>query len=221
MPLTVTIKPAGLTVTCTRGTSLLEVMREAGIPLQSSCGGNGTCGRCRIRILSGTIHPPSTEEIKHIPDTDLSDGYRLACQVRVAGDTTVDIPPPSLITQLTMPLRVMDSAVPLDPAVHDFPIEGTERGIPHDAQAIWRCIYRDLMQRHHLDIPEPDAAVLASLPDALRKTEGSLRISIRAREAISIRQADSTPCGLAIDLGTTTIAGYPAVVYDFTAGTTI
>ncbi len=63
MPLTVTIKPAGLTVACTRGTSLLEVIRRAGIPLLSSCGGNGTCGRNDDDML----HSPGGERSDRRP----------------------------------------------------------------------------------------------------------------------------------------------------------
>ena len=208
MPLTVTIKPAGLSVTCKKGTSLAEVAREAGIPLLSSCGGNGICGRCRVRILSGSIHLPSAEEIKHIPDADLSDGYRLACQVRIAGDTTVDIPSLSLFFQPTIPLQGMKIELPpIEASVHDYIVE-TAGANPHDAQALWKSLATELRQRHDQDAIAIDATVLASLPDAFRAGAERLRISIRTREAISIRQADSTPYGLAVDLGTTTIAGY-------------
>ncbi len=208
MPLTVTIKPAGLTVACTRGTSLLEVIRRAGIPLLSSCGGNGTCGRCRVRILSGSIHQPSAEEIKHIPDADLSDGYRLACQVRIAGDTTVDIPSLPLFFQPTNPLQGMKIELPpIEVSVHDYIVETAGANL-HDAQVLWKRLATELRQRHDQDAIAIDAAVLASLPDAFREGAGRVRISLRGKEVISIRPADSTPCGLAVDLGTTTIAGY-------------
>ena len=208
MPLTVTIKPAGLTVACTRGASLLEVIRRAGIPLLSSCGGNGTCGCCRIRILSGSIHLPSAEEIKHIPDADLSDGYRLACQVRIEGDTTVDISSLSLFFQPTIPLQGMKIELPpIEASVHDYIVE-TAGANSHDAQALWKSLATELRQRHDQDAIAIDAAVLASLPDHFRTGAGRVRISLRGKEAISIRPADMTPCGLAIDLGTTTMAGY-------------
>ena len=208
MSCTVTFKPAGLSITCKKGTSLVEVARRAGILLQSSCGGNGTCGRCRVRILSGTIHQPSSEEIKHIPDTDLSDGYRLACQVRVAGDTTVDIPSLSFFFQPTIPLQGMKIELPpIEASVHDYIVETVGANL-HDVQALWKRLATQLRQRHDQDAISIDAAVLASLPDAFRTGAERLRVSIRAREATSIRRADSTPCGLAIDLGTTTIAGY-------------
>src|SRR5512139_1186439 len=99
MSCTVTFKPASLTVACEKGTPLIEAARRAGIPLQSSCGGSGTCGRCRIRILSGRTQPPSAEEIKQLPAADVADGYRLACQACIAGDTTVDIPSSSIVSQ--------------------------------------------------------------------------------------------------------------------------
>lgn len=208
MSCTVELKPSGLTVSCTRGTLLIEAIRQAGITLQSTCGGNGRCGRCRIRILSGCTQPPSAEEIKQLPAADVADGYRLACQVRIARDTTVDIPSSSIVSQHTIPLHGMMIALPpIEASVHDFTVKAAGAAL-HDPQALWRRLAAELKQRHDQDAVAPDAAVLASLPEAFRAGAGRLRVSLREREAVSIRQADSTPHGLAIDLGTTTIGGY-------------
>jgi uncharacterized 2Fe-2S/4Fe-4S cluster protein (DUF4445 family) len=208
MSCTVTFKPAGLPVTCARNTPLIEVIRQAGISLQSICGGIGACGRCRVRILLGNIQSPNAEERKHLTASDLADGYRLACQVRIAGDTTVDIPFPSLTFLQTIPLPDMQIALPpLEVSVHDYIVETAGANL-HDAQALWKSLATQLIQRHDQDAIAIDAAVLASLPDAFRAGAERLRISLRGKEAISIRPADRTPCGLAIDLGTTTMAGY-------------
>lgn len=207
MPCTVEFKPSGLTVVCEKDTLLIEVARQAGMPLQSICGGIGACGRCRVRILSGITQPPTPEEIDHLSDADLSDGYRLACQFPVLEDTALEIPFPSPGEQLTTPLTGMAPAMPLEAPVHDCIVE-TADATPDDTQAQWNNLTSELRQKHNQDVTAIDTAVLASLPETIRTGAGRLRISLREREAVSIRQADRTPYGLAIDLGTTTMAGY-------------
>lgn len=208
MPSTVTFTPAGLTVICEEGTPLIEAARRAGLLLHSSCGGNGTCGRCRVRICSGDMQSPTAEERKQLTAADLDDGYRLACQVRVAGDTAVDIPFPSLTFLQTIPLPDLQIDLPpIEASVQDCTVETSDAHLD-DAPALWNALSAELRQRHDQDDVAPDDAALISLPDQLRAGAGKVRISLRGKEAISIRPADRTPCGLAIDLGTTTLAGY-------------
>jgi len=70
--------------------SLFETMSDAGYPLPSSCGGGGTCGLCRVRIEPAVRI--STVDRHRIPESELNQGYRLACQYRIAGDATVVLP---------------------------------------------------------------------------------------------------------------------------------
>jgi uncharacterized 2Fe-2S/4Fe-4S cluster protein (DUF4445 family) len=208
MPCTVTFTPAGLTVICEEGTPLIEAARRAGMLLHYSCGGNGTCGSCRVRICSGDMQSPNAEERQQLTAADLADGYRLACQVRIAGDTTVDIPFPARTFLQTIPFPdVQIDLLPIEASVHDCAVE-TSYAHLDDAPALWKALSTELRQRHDQDDVAPDDAALISLPDQLRAGSGRVRISLRGKEAISIRPADRTPCGLAIDLGTTTIAGY-------------
>lgn len=208
MPCTVTFTPAGLTVICQEGTPLIEAARRAGMMLHSSCGGNGTCGRCRVRIRSGDMQSPTAEEQQQLAAADLADGYRLACQVRIAGDTAVGIPFPSRTFLQTFPLPDLQLDLPpIEASVHDCAVETSDAHLD-DAPSLWKALSAELRQRHEQDDIAPDAASLISLPEQLRAGAGMVRISLRGKEAISIRPADRSPCGLAIDLGTTTIAGY-------------
>ena len=207
MSYTVEFKPSGLTVVCMHGTPLLEAIRQAGIALQSACGSTGRCGRCRIKIFSGPTPPPSTEEIMQLADPDLANGYRLACQFRVVGDTIVEIPSTSLIHKLEMTLKDVEFAVPLEPSVHDFLVE-VEAFDRHNSQALWNDMVRELSHTHHQAIESIDTMALGNLPQVIGDNKGRVRISVRAHEVIAVRQPDKTPYGLAIDLGTTTMAGY-------------
>ncbi len=186
----------------------MDAARRAGMLLHASCGGNGACGRCRVRIRSGAMQSPTAEERQQLTAADLADGYRLACQARIAGNVTAEIPFPSRAFLQTFPLPDLRIDLPpIEASVHDCAV-----GLPDtqldDAPALWQALSAELRQRHDQDDVAPDAAAMISLPEQLRAGAGRARISLRGKEAISIRRTDSPPCGLAIDLGTTTMAGY-------------
>ena len=71
------------------GDKVLAVARQAGVAIDAPCAGNGTCGKCRVKLLEGEMDsPPSL----HLPEEAYADGWRLACESRVTGDVTVLVP---------------------------------------------------------------------------------------------------------------------------------
>jgi Na+-transporting NADH:ubiquinone oxidoreductase subunit F len=74
------------------GQSLLALLGHAGVYLPSGCGGQGTCGACRVRVTSD-VGPPLPTESVHIGRGDARRGWRLACQVKVKEDLSVELPP--------------------------------------------------------------------------------------------------------------------------------
>lgn len=90
--------PNDRTITVSRGTSILEASREAGIPHASVCGGRGRCSTCRVRIIEGGDHlpPPSEQEIRVLRRVNAGANVRLACQTRPSHDLSlVPLLPPS------------------------------------------------------------------------------------------------------------------------------
>lgn len=71
------------------GDNILNLAIKAGIAIDAPCSGNGTCGKCRVRIISGTVDVDSNS---HLSDEDYDDGWRLACQSHVAGDAILLVP---------------------------------------------------------------------------------------------------------------------------------
>ena len=71
------------------GERIMDIARNSGIYIDAPCSGNGTCGKCRVQILSGDAesHPS-----RHITDEDYAAGWRLACETRVIEDVTVLVP---------------------------------------------------------------------------------------------------------------------------------
>ena len=92
----ITLQPSGRSVFVPPGTKLIEAAGRAGININTPCGGQGICGKCRIQITSGTQEPPYQPEKAVFNPEDLEHGWRLACQTSVLGDMTVYIPEDSL-----------------------------------------------------------------------------------------------------------------------------
>ena len=71
------------------GANLLELAQQAGVAIDAPCSGNGTCGKCRVRIMSGSVESKQT---MHITDDEWEDNWRLACQSTVSGDASIWVP---------------------------------------------------------------------------------------------------------------------------------
>lgn len=73
------------------GALLLDTLKNAGILIQAGCSGNGTCGRCLVRILSGTANQPTATEHRRLTPEQLHQQLRLACQVRLQQDLSIQV----------------------------------------------------------------------------------------------------------------------------------
>jgi len=88
-----TLHPSGKILEVDEETSLLERLRSEEIYVRSSCGGSGSCSDCMIKILSGenSLSPPPFEEIQLLGNVFHLTKERLACQLKISGDVTIDI----------------------------------------------------------------------------------------------------------------------------------
>ncbi|MFP4546133.1 MAG: 2Fe-2S iron-sulfur cluster-binding protein, partial [Methanomassiliicoccales archaeon] len=84
----VTFFPKNVTVEVEKGTTILDAAFEAGVSIDSVCGGKGTCGRCKV-IVDGAVSSPETELID---EGEWENGYRLACQTEIMSDAIVFVP---------------------------------------------------------------------------------------------------------------------------------
>lgn len=92
MPYTIQFLPSQRSLDVeTEGMTLLEVTREAGLPIASACGENGTCARCGLLILEGaeSLDPESEREARIKERNRIAPEQRLACRVRPRGNLTV------------------------------------------------------------------------------------------------------------------------------------
>jgi uncharacterized 2Fe-2S/4Fe-4S cluster protein (DUF4445 family) len=86
----VTYLPSGKTARVPEGTTLFNAAHWAGLPIESTCGGRGTCGKCGVQVIEGHAEL-SLADHRHLGDK-LDDGWRLSCQCPITGPMTVDVP---------------------------------------------------------------------------------------------------------------------------------
>lgn len=86
----VTYQPSGKTVRVPEGTTLFNAAHWAGLPIESTCGGRGTCGKCGVKVLSGHIER-TLADYRHLGER-LDEGWRLSCQAEITEDTECEVP---------------------------------------------------------------------------------------------------------------------------------
>ncbi len=116
-------EPVGRRGQCTAKQSLLECAHQLGIELVSLCGGKGTCGRCKVQVLSGKATKPTAVEREVLLSSQLEQGCRLACQVRPQGNCKVHIPPESLTAPQRTQVEGLAVNIRPDPAVISCNVE--------------------------------------------------------------------------------------------------
>jgi uncharacterized 2Fe-2S/4Fe-4S cluster protein (DUF4445 family) len=215
---TVTFRPDATQVEVPNGTTLLEAAKAGGVFINSLCGGEGVCGRCRVIVREGRTDGASTASFSH---DDVVAGYVLACEARVAGDVTVEVPPE---TRLSGAPEYVESEAPLltdvtgryrtefrlQPLVRKTLVELPRPSLENNVS--------DLQRLHHaLRGCTPAAGcqmglkVIQRLPRVLRRADWKVTAVTASRgplaEIVDVEPGDTTRRNLcvAIDIGTTTV----------------
>ena len=76
-------------IECNAGDNLLELARRANVAIDAPCSGNGSCGKCRVKLIEGEL---DTIPSRHISDEEYNAGWRLSCNCKVISDCTVFVP---------------------------------------------------------------------------------------------------------------------------------
>ncbi len=200
-------EPIGRRGECEAGQSILEAARRLGVDLVNLCGGAGTCGRCRVQVLEGRLSARTEGELQHLTRDELDRGYRLACEARPLEDCKVHVPPESLTAPQRTQVEGLEVAVEPDPAVLAFSVELSPPGL-EDLRADLDRLIDALRQEHAVSCRAIDVAALRGLSAGLRSWDWRVKASVRAGEIVAVGPAKGCRFGLAVDLGTTKIAGY-------------
>jgi uncharacterized 2Fe-2S/4Fe-4S cluster protein (DUF4445 family) len=208
-PLTVYVdfEPVGRRGECPSGHSLLDCAHRLGVDLVSLCGGAGSCGRCIVQIVDGEVSQPTPGEGDYLSPEELSEGYRLACQVIPQGACRVRIPPASLTAPQRTQVEGEEITVIPEPSVSTCLLQLPAPSL-EDLHADAERLVEALVEQHGITAPNVDLTALRDLSPRLRSEGWQVRVTVRDREVVAVFPPGARPLGLAVDLGTTKIAAY-------------
>jgi uncharacterized 2Fe-2S/4Fe-4S cluster protein (DUF4445 family) len=209
---TVTFQPSGRREPAAHGRSLLEVARALGVEIESVCGGKGTCGKCRVHVELATdgVSAPTEAESRILTAEAIAAGTRLACQTLVAGSIQVFVPEESRRTAQVVRKEAGERTVPLDPAIRRYHVI-LEAPTLADPEADTERLLAALEAQHGLTGLAVDLEILQTLPDIARRANWDLMATVwRGERVVDVRSVEDhrRVLGLALDVGTTTIAAY-------------
>ena len=225
---------APVTATAAPGETLLETARAANVAIDAPCSGNGSCGKCRVKLLEGTVEGLQTS---HITDEDYAAGWRLSCASKVNSDVTVMVPDIASAYQSRM--KTADLSTGEEVAIFTR--------LEEDLKAAGVDFSNDFVET---EVTMEEPTLEDTMPDTERLTmalEGALgcdkvclsyptvhKLARVLRQsgfhvavagtlkdgvfhAMDVRNANEPQpmCGLAIDIGTTTVS---AVITDLKTG---
>ncbi|PIE09309.1 MAG: drug:proton antiporter [Rhodobacterales bacterium] len=223
----VVFTPSGKRGRFALGTPVLTAARQLGVDLDSVCGGRGICSKCQVAPSYGafpkhgvTVAPDALSGVNTVEERydrirGLADGRRLGCQATIQGDVVIDVPPESQVHRQVVRKSASAREMVMDPAVRAVLVQVEEPDMhePSGDLERLRSALRDQWEIETGDIPLP---VLTRLQPALRKGDWQVTVVLhRAHEGAAHSILDVYPgfdegglYGLAIDLGSTTIAAH-------------
>ena len=224
-----------VTVECNLGDNLLELAKRANVAIDAPCSGNGSCGKCRVKLLEGELE---TIPSRHISEEEFSQGWRLSCNCKVASDATVLVPDIASAYQSRM--KTADLSSPEELAIFEEAKANMESGgldfvnsclavqlemAPPAEEDTMPDIERlEWALKENLGVDDPTVkvpyTVMVKLASTLR--ENDFRVCVKGRlegdlfTCMDICPYDDTVIvGCAIDIGTTTVT---MVLADLTSG---
>jgi uncharacterized 2Fe-2S/4Fe-4S cluster protein (DUF4445 family) len=201
--------PDGAEVRVPSGTPVFDAASWNGIAIDSTCGGHGTCKKCKVRVLSGEV-PVSSVDPRAFTTEELREGWRLACRASARSDLVIEVPP--LQTRPKAALVGVGRHVILRPSVVKRHLVLEEPTLEDQRPDLQRVL-------DGLDDLEPYASLelLRELGSTLRSAHFDVTAVVCDQELIALEPGDTTQRRFAIayDLGTTTVV---ATLLDLESG---
>ncbi|HUS89665.1 MAG TPA: 2Fe-2S iron-sulfur cluster-binding protein, partial [Desulfosporosinus sp.] len=187
-PFQIKFMPENRIIEADYGTSLLKAAARAEIYIKSGCGGKGTCGACKVVVLSGE---PLVTGTGNLTSEQISAGVRLACQTMIQGDLTIEVPPESRLQEHQVLMGDVHKGI-LQESGHDLlekfghhPL-ATKQRISLSAPTLtantsdWARLHMELRRvlkagDKPIHIP---LSILKHLPEALRKANWDVSVTL-------------------------------------------
>ncbi|OGP63208.1 MAG: ferredoxin [Deltaproteobacteria bacterium RBG_13_49_15] len=218
----VIFQPSGRRGEVLKGVNVIEASRLLGVDIEALCGEKKVCGKCKVRIEEGRFEKYGIEskrthvspwlekeESKFISPKEKESGYRLACVSQIKGDVLVFVPEESRAGKQVVSKAARDIHIEHNPAVKIYYIEVDPPAFEEPTGDFER-VCRGLEREFGLTDLAVDIFALRELPTALRDGKWSVTVSVwNDKEIIRFRPGKAEHSyGLAIDIGTTTVAAY-------------
>jgi uncharacterized 2Fe-2S/4Fe-4S cluster protein (DUF4445 family) len=213
----VNFEPIGRRGECRAGDSLLACARKLGVDLISLCSGKGTCRTCKVKVIDGAVSEVTAIERETFSPQELASGWRLACQTYAAGNVRVSVPTESMTTPQRTQVEGLEITVPPEPVVTAYRVKLAAPSLS-DLRGDSERLLATLNQQYQLACETIDIDVLRQISPQLRSWEWQCQATVCDNEVVAIGPVPSRNLGLAIDLGTTQIAGY---LVDLSQGRTV
>jgi len=232
--------PEGRTVTIQKGMTLLEAASRAGIYINSICGGDGVCGKCKLIVREGSV---SAEPTNLLTREEIQRSIVIACQTRVNSDVEVELPLETRLEEaqiLTESHRKKKFIGLFSPVEEVEGLEKLEKGISfshsplstkifleippptlNDSISDLQRIYREIRKHKKLDALHTGLPNIKKLGSLLRRAGWKVTVTLGTRDQITeilqFEEGDTSRSnyGIAIDVGTTTVV---AALLDLNTG---
>ncbi|AUC55322.1 drug:proton antiporter [Sagittula sp. P11] len=209
------------------GTPVLTAARQLGVDLDSVCGGRGICSKCQItpsygdfskhgvHVAQDALSEWNSVEERYDRVRGLKTGRRLGCQATVQSDVVIDVPPESQVHRQVVRKAAADRVIEMDPATRLFYVEVAEPDM-HDPTGDQQRLAKALSEQWEIADLEVDPKILPVLQKVLRKGDWKVTVALHRTHAEARPRLialwpglhEAGIFGLAIDLGSTTIAAH-------------
>ncbi|PZX18555.1 uncharacterized 2Fe-2S/4Fe-4S cluster protein (DUF4445 family) [Palleronia aestuarii] len=218
--------PSGKRGRVTAGTSVLAAARKLGVDLDSVCGGRGICSKCQVvpgygqfskhgvTVADDALSEWNAVEARYDEKRGLKTGRRLGCQAQILRDVVIDVPAGSQVHRQVVRKAATQRDITLDPATRLYLVEVDEPDM-HTPTGDLQRLNRALAAQWEIGPVTADLPVLQRLQPALRQGNWQVTVAVHQDHQGAPRLVDIWPgfyegglYGLAIDLGSTTIAAH-------------
>ncbi|WP_170381088.1 ASKHA domain-containing protein [Ruegeria atlantica] len=209
------------------GTPVLTAARQLGVDLDSVCGGRGICSKCQITpsygefpkhgvtVSENALSEWNAVEQRYDDKRGLKPGRRLGCQATVQGDIVIDVPPESQVHRQVVRKAAAARAITMDPATRLYFVVVEEPDM-HSPTGDLERLERALRQQWNIDAVTADLSLMSKLQPVLRKGKWEVTVAVHKGHKDSVARIveiwpglhENGLYGLAIDLGSTTIAAH-------------
>jgi len=186
-----------------KDTNLLEFLRHSGYDFDFLCGGHGICGKCKVRVCGQILPKVSDEELRFLGEASIQQGFRLACMISV--NTYMSVYLDNKLQTARIVTDGKHKAIKLSPCISKKFISLSPPTLQDQRSDAQRLADDASISAESFGLDS-----LKSLPDILRDNDFKVTVVSKGSNLIAIEEGDTTKhlYGIAVDLGTTTIAAY-------------